>query len=81
MLSPKKTGIIASVFFVTVYMIDSCQIFRSAALEYTFVITLIVIPSVMGAIASYMYFCKAKIAKMWAMLIFLASLWGIMSQS
>lgn len=77
MLSPKKTGIIVSVFFVSVCMIDLCQMLRSVALERIFSISLIAVPSLLGVIASYTYFCKAKTAKIWTILISAASLWGI----
>lgn len=77
MLSPKKTGFIVSVFFITICMIDFCQIIRSVEPARIFSISLIAVPSILGAIASYMYFCKAKTARIWTVLISAASLWGI----
>lgn len=78
MLSPKKTGVIASVFFITVCMMNSCQMLRSVTPEHAFIIGLIVIPGVTGAIASYAYFYKAKTAKIWTVLISVVSVWEML---
>jgi len=77
MLSPKMTGIIVTVFFVTVCMTDTCQILGNPSLEYGIAIMFIIVPGLAGAFASYKYFCRAETAKIWPVLIFAASFWGI----
>ena len=77
MLSPKKSGIVMLLFFVSVCLADSNHVFGSAGWQMTFMALLLIVPSVAGAIASYLYFCKVKYEKLCAAVIVIVSGWGI----
>ena len=76
MLSPKKSGVVMLLFFVSVCLADSNHVFGSTGWQMTFMALLLIVPSVAGAIASYLYFCKVKYEKLCAAVIVIVSGWG-----
>ena len=77
MLSPKKSGVVMLLFFVSVCLADSNHVFGSTGWQIAFMALLLIVPSVAGAIASYLYFCKVKYEKLCAAVIVIVSGWGI----
>lgn len=76
MLSPKRMGLVISVFFASVCLADSNRVLGSTTRQLVFVL-LLMIPSIIGAISAFLYFVKANTKKIYPMLICLASAWGI----
>lgn len=76
-LSPKRMGLVISVFFASICLVDSNRVFGRSTWQNVFVSILLVLPCIMGAVASYLYFVKSKSERIWPMLIFIASIWGI----
>lgn len=77
MLSPKRMGAVITAFFATICLADSYRVFGSTTWQLVFVALFLIVPSVIGAISSYMFFCKAKAEKIWIVLITMGALWGI----
>ena len=77
MLSPKCMGIVNSVFFASICLADSNRVLGSTIWQLIFVSVLLVIPSIAGAASTFMYFVKANTEKLYPILIYLASIWGI----
>lgn len=77
MLSPKRMGAVSTAFFATICLADSYRVFGSTTWQLVFVALFLIVPSVIGAISSYMFFCKAKAEKIWIVLITMGALWGI----
>lgn len=76
MLSPKRMGIVVSVFFVSVGLASSNRAVGGAARQLVLMLALM-IPSMIGAVSAFLYFVKAKSERVCPMLLYLASAWGI----
>ncbi|MDD6811000.1 MAG: helix-turn-helix transcriptional regulator [Lachnospiraceae bacterium] len=77
MLSPKRMGVIISVFFASICLADSNHVFGSATRQLIFTSVLLVVPSILGAVTSYMYFIWKKVSGIYPILIYAASVWNI----
>lgn len=78
MLSPKRTGLVISVFFASTCFSDFNRILGDTTWQLLFAFGVLMIPCITGAIASFMYFIRANTGKICPILIYLACLWGIM---
>jgi len=73
-LSPKKTGFIMSVYFITICTYQLAGHFNG---EHIVPVLALAVISAAGAIAAYLYFCQARNEKIWMGLIVAVSIWGI----
>jgi hypothetical protein len=63
MLSPKRMGVVISAFFASLCLADSNRIFGNAAWQLVYVAVMLMIPSIIGATAAYLYFIRARVVK------------------
>lgn len=77
MLSPKKTGMVVMLYFASSCLADSNQAFGSAGYQMLFIVLLLILPSVAGTMASYLYFCKANYERVCETIITISSIIGI----
>lgn len=78
-LTSKKTGAVIAVYFISVCLTNSRYIANSnLGWNVTVMITdlIRILPSILGAVASYQYFCKAKCNFRWYPLLVIVSAWG-----
>lgn len=76
-LSPKRMGAIITLFFASMCLTDFNRLLGNTVLQVIFLSAMLIIPSIMGAIGTYLYFIKAKAEMITLLLIFTASVWGI----
>lgn len=81
-LSPKRMGIVIMFYFATICMIRAGIVFSEPVgeidLRYIMMFTVaVVIPNILGAVASGLYFISAKNNSALSVLIVAASLWGM----
>ena len=76
-LSPKKMGIVISAYFIAMCITGSDHISRGATWQLISVAVMLIIPNMLGAVASFLYFASAKNNKSLPILISIASIWGI----
>lgn len=77
MLSPKKMGLIISVFFISTCFEFFNRVLGITTWKLLFMSVILVIPSITGAIAAFMYFAKINSKKVCQILIYLVSIWEI----
>lgn len=77
MLSPKRMGVVISVFFASMCLADSRQVFWGQTWQLVLVSVICIIPNIIGAIAAFMYFVKARAERIYTVLIYITSMWGI----
>jgi hypothetical protein len=63
MLSPKRMGVVISVFFGSLCLADSNRIWGSRVWQLVYVAVMLMIPSIMGAVAAYLYFIRARVER------------------
>lgn len=78
-LTPKKTGMVIAVYFVSVCLTNSYRIAADGHWGWKVLLMdlVLILPSLLGAVASYQHFYKAKCNTMWYPLIVLISVWGM----
>lgn len=76
-LSPKRMGGIITIFFVSICFADSYGVFRNVTRQLAFLALFMIIPSLVGAVSAFMFFCKASAVKIWVVLIVISSSWAI----
>ena len=77
MLSPKRMGAVISLFFASNCLTDSSRVFGNLTWQLVFISVMCVIPSIIGAIAAFMYFVKVRAEKIYAGLIYGTCIWCI----
>lgn len=78
-LSPKKSGMIAMVYFFSVCLTDLRSIIAGVdSHRMVFWTLLIILPSVIGAVSSYLFFCKNKYTKICSLAIAIVSSFGML---
>jgi transcriptional regulator with XRE-family HTH domain len=78
MLSPKRMGVVISVFFASLCLADSNRIWGSRVWQLVYVAVMLMIPNIMGAVAAYLYFIRARVERIVPVFICAASVWGIL---
>lgn len=76
-LSPKRMGVVIVAYFGAMCITGSENIIRYATWQLVCVGITLIIPSIIGAIASFCYFIRCKNDKIWSRLISVAAIWGI----
>ena len=76
-LSPKRMGVVIVAYFGAMCITGSENIIRYATWQLVCVGIALIIPSIIGAIASFCYFIRCKNDKIWSRLISVAAIWGI----
>lgn len=76
-LSPKRMGIVISAYFIAMCITGSDNISRGATWQLISLAVMLIIPNMLGAIASFLYFVSAKNNKSLPILIPIACIWGI----
>ena len=76
-LSPKRMGVVIVAYFGAMCITGSENIIRYATWQLVCVGIALIIPSIIGAIASFCYFIRCKNGKIWSRLISVAAIWGI----
>lgn len=76
-LSPKGSGMIAILYFLSVSLVDSSHLTGNAKGSIPFTLFLITV-SMIGAIASYFFFGRKEYSKYCGIIIVLVSVWGIL---
>lgn len=76
-LSPIRMGIVIAVFFIAMCITGSDRVLRGASWQLISLVVILIVPDVLGAAASFLYFIRAKNNKALPVLIAAASLWGI----
>ncbi len=79
-LSPKRMGAVLVAYFATLCIADISRIvfLNSGLVLWSTVITSI-LPGVIGAVVSYLFFIRSQNRKIWVLLIAMVSVWGIFS--
>jgi len=77
MLSPKRMGVVITAYFVTMCFYGADNISRGTTWQFISLAVMLILPNVIGAAASFLYFVSAKNNKCLPVLIWLASIWGI----
>jgi transcriptional regulator with XRE-family HTH domain len=78
MLSPKRMGLVISVFFATMCLTDFSRVFAIETWKIMLILSLFIIPNIVGAVTAYLYFIKAQVKKIIPVLICAASVCGIL---
>lgn len=76
-LSPIKMGIVIAAYFIAMCITGSDNISRGATWQLISLAVMLIIPNMVGAVASFLYFVSAKNSKALPILISIASIWGI----
>lgn len=78
-LSPKRMGFVITVYFIAMCITHSNIIIRVQTWELAMltVILLLIVPNMLGAATSFLYFVRGKNKKVFPTLIAIASLWEI----
>lgn len=78
-LTPKKTGISIAIYFVSLCLTNSYRM-TSFGLEWKYIVVdfLLIVPCLLGAVAAYQYFYKAKMKSVWYWSLMVVSGWGIL---
>lgn len=76
-LSPIRMGIVIAAYFIAMCIIGSDNISRGATWQLISLAVMLIIPNMLGAVASFLYFISAKNNKALPILISIASIWGI----
>lgn len=76
-LSPKRMGGVIVAYFGAMCITGSENSIRYATWQLVCVGIALIIPSIIGAIASFCYFIRCKNDKIWSRLISVAAIWGI----
>lgn len=76
-LNPKRMGAVITAYFASMCMIGSDNISKGATWQLVWLAVILIIPSVLGAIAAFLFFIYGKKEKVYPILIFLAAIWGI----
>lgn len=76
-LSPKKVGGVIAAYFLSICITSSDNILNGTNWQIAFHTILLVLPSVIGAIASFIYFIRGKNNKILPLLIYTTAICGI----
>lgn len=76
-LSPIRMGIVIAAYFIAMCITGSDNISRGATWQLISLAVMLIIPNMVGAVASFLYFVSAKNNKALPILISIASIWGI----
>lgn len=76
-LSPIRMGIVIAAYFIAMCITGSDNISRGATWQLISLAVMLIIPNMLGAVASFLYFISAKNNKALPILISIASIWGI----
>ena len=76
-LSPIRMGIVIAAYFIAMCITGSDYISRGATWQLILFAVMLIIPNMLGAVASFLYFISAKNNKALPILISIASIWGI----
>ena len=78
-LTPRKTGIIITIYFVSLCLTNSWRISYTDGWGWRYIIanSIMILPSLLGALAAYQYFCNAKREPVWHRSIIVVSAWKI----
>lgn len=77
MLSHKRMGIVIVAYFISMCITDSYNISRGATWQMISFVIMLIIPSMLGAVASFLYFVSGKNNKVLPLLVSIASICGI----
>ena len=75
-LSPIRMGIVIVAYFIAMCITGSDNISRGATWQLISLAVMLIIPNMLGAVASFLYFISAKNNKALPILISIASIWG-----
>ena len=78
MLSPKRMGMVITAYFVTMCFSNTYNILRGTTWQFLSIAVMLMLPNIIGAVASFLYFVNAKNNKYLLVLIWIASIWGIL---
>ena len=76
-LSPRKMGIVIVAFFVAMCITGTENLSRSATWQMVLIGAMFMIPSIIGAVASFLYFIRGNCNKACTCLIYLAAVLGM----
>ncbi len=88
-LSPKRMGAVLIAYFASSFIADADKLFDMVFLNggnfgsfrtwiiLAFVIVIFMMPTLLGALASFLFFVRSQNKKIWALSIAAVSLWGI----
>lgn len=76
-LSPKRMGAVIVAYFGAMCITSSNNVARYTIWQLVSVGIVLMLPNIIGAIASFFYFIRCKNNKVWSCLISVASIWGI----
>ena len=76
-MSPIRMGIVIVAYFIAMCITGSDNISRGATWQLISLAVMLIIPNMLGAIASFLYFVSAKNNKSLPILIPIACIWGI----
>lgn len=76
-LSSIRMGIVIAVFFIAMCITGSDRALRGVSWQLISLAVILIVPDVLGAVASFLYFIRVKNNKALPVLIAAASLWGI----
>ena len=77
MLSPKRMGIVIVAYFISMFITDFDNISRGATWQMILFVIMLIIPSILGTVASFLYFVSGKNNKVLLLLVSIASICGI----
>ncbi len=77
MLSHKRMGIVIVAYFISMCITDSYNISRGATWQMISFVIMLIIPSMLGAVALFLYFVSGKNNKVLPLLVSIASICGI----
>lgn len=76
-LSPKRMGAVVVAYFGAMCITSSNNVAQYTTWQLVSVGIVLMIPNIIGAIASFFYFIRCKNDKVWSCLISVAAIWGI----
>ena len=75
MLSPKRMGAVIVAFFAATCITGNVVINSNVQIVLWWIV--LIIPNIVGAVATFAYFVSGKKSKIYSMIIYLAAIWGM----
>ena len=75
MLSPKRMGAVIVAFFAATCITGNMVINSNVQIVLWWIV--LIIPNIVGAVATFAYFVSGKKSKIYSMIIYLAAIWGM----
>ena len=77
MLSPKRMGAVIVAFFAATCITGTGNMVINSNVQIVLWWIVLIIPNIVGAVATFAYFVSGKKSKIYSIIIYLAAIWGM----